>query len=181
MPHHTLPRLFAAGSPDAVRQAYELHGRLIYTLCLRALENHRDAEDAVQTVFTRAWRSRDTYDPCRPLGGWLTGITRRVILDVCAARDRQRQGADAAAGAGRLTDTAPLDETIDRVMVHEALDRLGPPHREILRLAFIRDLPQAEIAVRLDLPVGTVTAHLHRGLAALRGTLEVNRGTQHAG
>lgn len=181
MLHDDLAQRFAAGSPDAVRRAYDLHGRLIYNLCLQALGQHQDAEDAVQTIFTRAWRSRDTYDPSRPLGGWLTGIARRVILDVYAARDRQRQSSDAAAGAGRLTGTVPLDETIvDRVTVHEALDRLGPPQSEVLRLAFVQDLPQAEIAERLSLPVGTVKSHIHRGLAALRRTLEVNGGPQHS-
>jgi RNA polymerase sigma factor (sigma-70 family) len=176
-----LPQLFAAGSPEAMRRAYEAHGRLVYNLCLRGLANREDAEDAVQTVFTHAWRSRDRYDPRRPLGGWLTGITRRVILDTYAVRDRQRQAADAAVGGDRTTGTFPLDEAVvDRITVHEALDRLGPPRNEILRLAFVQDLPQAEIAERMDLPLGSVKSHIHRGLAALRRELEVDGGTQPA-
>jgi RNA polymerase sigma factor (sigma-70 family) len=174
-----LPQLFAAGSPEAVRRAYEAHGRLIYNLCLHGLKHPQDAEDAVQTVFTRAWRSRDTYDPTRPLGGWLTGIARRVVLDVYADRDRRRRTEEAASERLRLPGPPALsDEVVDRIAIHDALSRLRPPQDEILRLAFVHDLPQAEIAERLDLPLGTVKSHIHRGLAALRRAMEVNGGTQ---
>lgn len=174
-----LPQLFASGEPDAMQYVYDAHVRLVYTLCLRALDNPQDAEDAVQTVFTRAWRSRDAYDPTRPLGGWLTGITRRVILDIAAERDRRRRIEREAADHERLPGPPALaDEVVDRVLVHDALDRLEPPRDEILRLAFVRDLPQKEIAARLDLPVGTVKSHIHRGLATLRRTLEVTSDPQ---
>lgn len=63
---------------------------------------------------------------------------------------------------------------MDRVIVHEALEQLGPPQDEILRMAFVQDLPQRQIAERLDLPLGTVKSHIHRGLARLRRSLEVH-------
>ena len=90
-----LDRRFAAGEAVAVREAYERHGRLVFSLCLAALRSREDAEDAAQQVFTRAWRSRDTYDPARPLGGWLTGITRRVIADMFAGRAREARKMEA--------------------------------------------------------------------------------------
>ena len=74
-----LGRRFAAGDPEAMREAYDRHGTLVFSLCVTALRHREDAEDAAQQVFTRAWRSRATYDPSRPLGGWLTGITRRAV------------------------------------------------------------------------------------------------------
>ena len=171
-----LSRRFAAGHPEAMREAYDQHGRLVYSLCMAALANRQDAEDATQQVFTRAWRSREAYDPARPLGGWLTGITRRVIADTFASRDRQRRLVDATSGQ-RLREEAPLtDRVVDRVVVHEALDRLGPPQDEILRMAFVQDLTQGQIAERLGMPLGTVKSHVHRGLARLRAALEVSDG-----
>lgn len=171
-----LSQRFAAGSAEAMREAYDQHGRLVFSLCMSALANRQDAEDATQQVFTRAWRSRGTYDPARPLGGWLTGITRRVVADTFAARDRQRQLVDATAGQ-RLREDGQLSEgVIDRVVVHEALEKLGPPQDEILRMAFVQDLTQGQIAERLDMPLGTVKSHVHRGLARLRTALEVNDG-----
>ncbi|MCY1158685.1 MAG: sigma-70 family polymerase sigma factor [Citricoccus sp.] len=159
-----------------MREAYDQHGRLVFSLCMAALSNRQDAEDATQQVFTRAWRSRQAYDPTRPLGGWLTGITRRVVADTFAARDRQRQLVDATSGQQQRQDRQLSEQVVDRVLVHEALEKLGPPQDEILRMAFVQDLPQGQIAERLGMPLGTVKSHVHRGLARLRAALEVNDG-----
>lgn len=156
--------------------AYAEHGRLVFSLCMTSLGNRQDAEDATQQVFTRAWRSREAYDPARPLGGWLTGITRRVVADVFSARERQRQLVDASVADPSRDGRQLSEQVVDRVVVHEALDRLGPPQDEILRMAFVQDLPQGQIAERLGMPLGTVKSHVHRGLARLRVALEVNDG-----
>lgn len=172
-----LGRRFAAGDPEAMREAYDRHGTLVFSLCVTALRHREDAEDAAQQVFTRAWRSRATYDPSRPLGGWLTGITRRVVADVGAARTRQVRTVEAEAGRLPCEDAAgdPVSESaVASLVVRQALDRLGPPQDEVLRLAFLEDLPYPHIAERLSLPLGTVKSHVHRGLAALRRSLEVS-------
>ena len=172
-----LGRRFAAGDPEAMREAYDRHGTLVFSLCVTALRHREDAEDAAQQVFTRAWRSRATYDPSRPLGGWLTGITRRVVADVGAARTRPVRTVEAGAGRLPREDAAgdPVSESaVASLVVRQALDRLGPPQDEVLRLAFLEDLPYPHIAERLSLPLGTVKSHVHRGLAALRRSLEVS-------
>lgn len=156
-------------------EVYAAHGRLVHSLSLAALRHRQDAEDATQQVFTRAWRSRESYDPAQPMGAWLTGITRRVVADVFAARDRQRRASRAETVGLRPEAAGALpDALVDRVVVHEALRELGPPQDEILKLAFVEDLPRKQIAERLGMPVGTVKSHVHRGLARLRQSLEVH-------
>lgn len=167
-----LDRRFAAGEAAAVREAYERHGRLVFSLCLAALRSREDAEDAAQQVFTRAWRSRGTYDPARPLGGWLTGITRRVIADMFAGRAREARKMEAEVVHLPRAEDAVSDAVVAAVVVHDALALLGPPQDEVLRLAFLEDLAHQQIAERLDMPLGTVRSHIHRGLAALRSRLE---------
>lgn len=162
---------------------YAEHSRLVFSLCLAALRHRQDAEDATQQVFTRAWRSREAYDPGRPLGGWLTGITRRVLADEFAARERERArvaGESITGAVGRDVDPPVSDEVVDRIVVQDALERLGPPQDEILRLAFQQDLPQKEIAERMQMPVGTVKSHIHRGLAALRASMTSTREVRSA-
>ncbi|MFJ6847596.1 RNA polymerase sigma factor [Micrococcus luteus] len=167
-----LDRRFAAGEAAAVREAYERHGRLVFSLCLAALRSREDAEDAAQQVFTRAWRSRGTYDPARPLGGWLTGITRRVIADMFTGRAREARKMEAEVVHLPRAEDAVSDAVVAAVVVHDALALLGPPQDEVLRLAFLEDLAHQQIAERLDMPLGTVRSHIHRGLAALRRRLE---------
>ena len=150
---------------------------LVFSLCIRSLGNRHDAEDCTQPVFTRAWRARETFDPTRPLGAWLTGITRRVIADHYAAQDKQRKTVTAAAsGYSAAGDKVLSEEVVERVIVHHALTRLKPPQDRVLAMVFILDLPQRVVAERLGMPLGTVKSHLHRGLAQLRQLLEINGG-----
>lgn len=170
-----LAHRFASGSPDAMGEIYAAYGSLVYSMSYHALGHRQDAEDAVQQVFTRAWRGRGTYDPHRPLGAWLTGIARRVVADLYAERHRHRRSLDAVAREHRSGSGGPLTEqVIDRVVVQHALAELGPPQDEILRLAFVDGLTHAQIARHLDLPAGTVKSHVHRGLKKLRQSLGVN-------
>lgn len=158
-----------------MHEVYQRHAQLVFSLCMASLRHRQDAEDATQQVFTRAWRSRETYDVTRPTGAWLTGITRRVIADTLAVRDRQRQSAEAGAHAlDRDEVSQPTDVVVDRVVVQQTLGQLGPPQDEILRLAYTHDLPLKTIAERLEMPLGTVKSHVHRGLARMRERLEVH-------
>ena len=64
---------FVAGDDQALRRAYDAHGRLVYTLCRRSLGSDA-ATDVTQEVFAAGWFARRQYDPSRgSLGGWLVG------------------------------------------------------------------------------------------------------------
>lgn len=158
-----------------MQDLYRQHSTFVFSLCMAALRHRQDAEDAAQQVFTRAWRSRATYDVTQPTGAWLTGITRRVIADVFALRAKDvltaEAGAEAQTRSGALQ---PTDAVVDRVVVQQSLDELGPPQNEIIRLAYTEDLPLKTIAERLQMPLGTVKSHVHRGLARMRQSLEVH-------
>lgn len=45
-----------------MQDLYRQHSTFVFSLCMAALRHRQDAEDAAQQVFTRAWRSRATYD-----------------------------------------------------------------------------------------------------------------------
>lgn len=69
-------------------------------------------------------------------------------------------------------DDIDTDVVADRLTVAAALDVLTEAQRATLRLSFYDELSQAEIADRLELPLGTVKSHHRRGLASLRDHLE---------
>jgi len=62
---------------------------------------------------------------------------------------------------------------VDSVMVAAALEKLGSPQKEIMHMAFFKDLTHATIAEQLGLPLGTVKSHITRSLKRLRDSLEV--------
>jgi RNA polymerase sigma-70 factor (ECF subfamily) len=163
-----------AGSREALAEAYRRWSTLVYTVALRALGSHHDAEDVTQQVFVSAWRSRHTLRPGPgALPGWLVGITRHRVADAQAQRMRAARNAQAvAAVAGSASVSHPDEDLAARMMVVQELERIGEPRASVLRLAVLEDRPQEEIAQRLGLPIGTVKSHVRRGLMHLRGQLE---------
>ncbi len=164
---------FCAGDVDAMSEVYSLHSRLVYTLALRRLGNHHDAEDVTQQVFVAAWRGRHTLDPGRgPLGAWLVGITRHTVNDLLAQRARTSRNLAAVAAYPQPTASAFDNAVTDQVLVAHALESLGEPKATILRLALGEGETHEEISQRLDLPLGTVKSHVRRGLLQLRNTMK---------
>lgn len=174
--HQHVARLFVSGAPESLRFVYDAHSTLIFSLCLKALGNYHDAEDCTQQVFTRAWKSRATYDPERAMGAWLTGITRRVVADFYAAKDKQNKVVEATGTNTPAAGNGLSDDVIQRVMVHHSLTQLGPPQDQILAMVYIQDMSQRDVSEKLGIPVGTVKSHIYRGLATLRRLWEVHDG-----
>ena len=58
-------------------------------------------------------------------------------------------------------------------LVGEALAELPPDQRRVVEMSFIQDMPQAQIASALDLPLGTVKSRLRLAYAKLRERLEI--------
>ena len=175
-----LGRAFCAGDPEAMRGVYERFSPLVFTLALRAVQNRQDAEDIAQQVFVAAWRSRGAFDPAKAaLGPWLVGITRNKIHDLYDLRTRSRRNESAVVRTvhAEQSTTDTESNVLDRVLVLDALERLGSPQREILHLAVLGDLTHATIAERMNLPLGTVKSHINRSLRKLREAMAVSDAT----
>jgi RNA polymerase sigma-70 factor (ECF subfamily) len=173
-----LAAAFAAGSPEALRGAYDRYGRLVYRIARSCLPVPADAEDVTQATFVSAWQARNTFDPERgTLGGWLAAIARRRTVDRLRSLERQRRLDEAAAGVESTTRPSSepsVDEVVARMTVLDELSRLPEPQRRVLSLAFFDDLTHVQIATVTGLPLGTVKGHVRRGLAALRHRWEVD-------
>ena len=163
------------GSREALEEAYARWASLVHTLAVRSLGNHHDAEDVTQQVFVAAWNGRHTLRPDRgSVPGWLVGITRHKIADLHGLRARHARDLGAVAAEGLRTEHAPApdDRLAARLLLADALDRLGEPRATVVRLAVVDELTHDEISRRLEIPLGTVKSHVRRGLTHLRRTLE---------
>lgn len=161
-------RLLAAGDESALAEAYRRWSRLVYTVALRSLPTQADAEDVTQAVFISAWRSRHTFNPeSGSMPAWLLAITRRRIAD----HHRQRRD-DIPVERLPERPVDPVDLT-DQVSIADEIDELGDPAAQIIRMAFFEDLTHQQIALRLQMPLGTVKSHIRRSLVKMRTRLEV--------
>lgn len=129
------------------------------------------ADDVLQDVYVRIWRSAAGYEPTRgrPVT-WMAAIARNLAIDV-----RRRE---ASRGLGRqveyaadLGGAAPGIGAEEGLALRRCLDGLEPVQRDMILSAYCEGLSRDELAVRHARPVGTVKSWLHRGLAALKACL----------
>ncbi|HUS16904.1 MAG TPA: sigma-70 family RNA polymerase sigma factor [Chloroflexia bacterium] len=128
------------------------------------------AEDLVQAAFIRAYDRIAQLDVSRPFGPW---FIRSVVNDALKAVGRNRLvplDPDWEGGSSAPTEDPEAlllaAETRDAVWV--LLDRLSPDQRAAVVLRYYCDLTDAEVAVRLAVPPGTVRRRLHDARQRLR-------------
>ena len=167
----------AQGDGDAVAELYDRHARPIYSLALRILGDATEAEDVVQDVFSQAWRQAARYSASRgAVGAWLLTLARSRAIDRLRARRSRPAGATDDRAVGQVVDAAP---TVDAQVlssehvarVRAALDELPMLQRAAIELAYFEGLTHAEIAARLEQPLGTVKTRIRLAMLKLRDAL----------
>jgi RNA polymerase sigma-70 factor (ECF subfamily) len=138
----------------------------------RILGDREDAEEAVQEAFIRAWRKRASCrTPASPLP-WLLQITRNEAMRLAERRTRRRASEVPEAEPEAVYDAPATDSVLDRALTslatEQALRTLGPDERRLIRLRYMEDLTQGQVAAALGVPEGTVKVRLHRARARLR-------------
>ena len=151
----------------------------LYRLARYLTGRDADAEDLVQETYARAWAGAARFVPGTNMKAWLFRILRNTFIS-----DRRRRRASPVVPDADLVDraTAPREDwlrddlELDRLRkvvgaeIEAALLSLGEEARTVVLLD-LEDLSEAEIAVVLDCPVGTVKSRLSRARAVLRQRL----------
>jgi RNA polymerase sigma-70 factor, ECF subfamily len=154
----------------------ELAGAAITRLDAAArliLRDRELARDAVQDALVRAWRDLPGLrDPDR-FDAWLHRLTVHACLDL--VRRRRRRPIEVELNPILMSDvtdevtTVALRDELDRAMA-----RLEPEHRAVIVLRYYVGLPLPEAADSLGIPLGTAKSRLHRAIAALRRTVDLD-------
>ena len=165
------------GDESALETLYEATVGKLYALASAILRQTEDAEEAVCATYAQAWEGAAGYDRERAsVLGWLLMICRSRSLDLLRKRLVRTEGVEAT---DVETLPGPTDQPDDLLAlmqrssrVHAALASLPADRRQLVSLAFLRDLSHQEIADLTGLPLGTVKSHLRRALVHLRAQLE---------
>jgi RNA polymerase sigma-70 factor (ECF subfamily) len=168
-----LMALVGGGDADAFAALYDHQYRSAYALARRVTGNAQDAEDLVQDVFLKLWRSVVSYRAQRgSVRTWMLSVVRNQGIDRLrsqASHRRTQEKAQATAPMGQPSEAfAETWRKYRRARVQEALLVLPHAQYKILELAHFSDLTHAEIAERLCLPLGTVKGRMRLGLGKLR-------------
>ena len=158
-------------------ELYDRHARPIYSLALRILGDTTEAEDIVQEVFSQAWKQAARYNASRgAVGAWLLTLARSRAIDRLRAKRARPGDVSDERVAGQLVDAGPPADLLvlsseQVARVRAALDELPLLQRAAIELAYYEGLTHAEIADRLEQPLGTVKTRIRLAMLKLRDVL----------
>ena len=159
----------AAGDATAVRECIARYGGLVWSIARRFEPG--DAEDAVQEIFLDLWKSAVRFDPS--LGSeatFVAMIARRRLIDRRRTR-RRRPTATEQIGDIQLVAPGSAEVSAEAAKAAKVLEQLRPEQRQVLVLATAHGMSHGEIAAHIGMPLGTVKAHVRRGLISIRNAL----------
>ena len=172
------------GDRAAFGALYERTSGHLFAVVLRIQRDRTLAEDLLQEVYVSVWKSASGFDAARsqPLT-WLTHIARNRAIDSLRRTSTQPRTEslhgddDGDDLADRVASDTPgpldlLGQASDARELGQCMDRLTPPQRQSVALAFFDGLSHAEVAAQLQEPLGTVKSWVRRALATLKTCLE---------
>ena len=166
--------LVGAGNAFAFNVLYDRHSRAVYSVARRlAGGDEREAEDLGQEAFLKVWRSAGSYRAER--GGvrkWIFSVLRNQGVDRLRSRASHRRALEKAAAETVRSEPSEAFALAWRNCrwdkAREALETIPRAQLEVLALVHLSGLTHAEIAERLQVPLGTVKGRLRLGLKKLR-------------
>ena len=183
-PHDAALMCRSLSEPEAFGVVFERHAVAILRFALRRVAPS-EAEGLVADVFRIAFERRASFDVERPLLPWLYGIGANLVAKHHRAETRRLKAVlrlaarhdDSADPADDVVGSADAAGALTRVMA--GLAELTDGERDVLLLYAWEDLGYEEIAVALEIPVGTVRSRLSRARDKLgRATGRESAGRQ---
>ena len=157
-----------SGNTDAMAMLYDRYSSMVYAVALRVLGDTAAAEDVMQEVFMRLWRSPETFDSSRgSLGPWLAVIARNRAIDGLRKRHPETDIEDVVVSVEPdLAGEAERARAMEKV--RGALGAMPSAQRSALEMAYFEGLTHTEIAAKTGEPLGTIKTRIRAGLVALR-------------
>ncbi len=158
----------------------------LYRSALRLTRNHTTAEDLVQEVMFKAWRSFHTLQEGTSIRAWVYRILMNAFFDAHRKETREPDVVEQEdvgefylyekvhERAGMAEAGNPEIQVLDQIMdveVRESLEALPVQFRSAVLLAYVQGFSYKEIADILGVPVGTVMSRLSRGRHLLQRRL----------
>lgn len=158
------------GDDDAFAQLLLPYVDRAFRLAMHRLRNSEEAEDAVQEAMVKAWRGLKHFRGQSSFSTWFF----RILWRTCSDRLRRVQPIPMQFEPPQISSEGDPQSRWDLENIEEALKRISAPYQTVLVLHYVEDLPVKEIALILELPLGTVKTRLHRARKALRRVMSTH-------
>lgn len=171
-----LVNAIATADQAALHALYERSYRLVFTLTMRITKNRETAEELTLDVFHDVWRHAWSYDAANgTVLGWIMNQARSRAIDRLRYEHRKKRTDPHPHDPSALHEAASARDLVEAEQrqrtVRDALVVLTEDERRAIEAAYFAGLSHAEVAARLDQPLGTVKTRIRSGLHKLRQAL----------
>ena len=162
-----------AGDNSAFAFLQKKYNSIVYSLIRRMVKTEEDVQDLVQETFIKAYNALASFQPAYSFSAWLYRIASNNCIDFHRKRkvqiislNQKQYGSDEEEEVeiednSYLPDMKMMNEE-KKLALQAAFDKLPENYKLIMKLRHEEDLDYNEISARLNLPLGTVKAHLFR-------------------
>lgn len=151
----------ASGNGDVFDTWYRETAPRLRAFLRHLLANEHAAEDVMQETFTQIWRHPERFNPER-------GSPRAYLFGV--ARKQAAEWLRTQKPSSELDFELPARGGIENAsIISDVFSRLTVEQRTLLWLREVEGQSYAELAIILDVPIGTVRSRLFSAREALRG------------
>ncbi len=173
------------GEVNAFGILQKKYKRVISSLIRKMIKDEDDIDDLVQETFIKAYRALDRYQSSYSFSAWIYRIASNTCIDFLRKKRLNIISIDQPIGTideedglfFEIEDNSyqPDVEFINnerKAALYSAIDSLPEKYRLIIKLRHEEELDYNEIALKLDMPLGTVKAHLFRARKMLLDDLK---------
>lgn len=176
------------GNEKAYQKLVDKYNRAMYFHILKMVRNQDIIEDLIQEVFMKAFDNLSSYNSDFAFSTWLYRIATNHSIDYLRKKKLQTysidQPVDGKDGEMQVELPDNESETDDYIIrkqrhgiIHEAIDSLPDKYKQVIEMRHMEEKSYQEISDLLDLPLGTIKAHLFRARELLNKYLKDKRQT----
>lgn len=163
------------GDQNAFSKLMSRYHDSIFFMVLKMVHNRDDAEDLTMEAFGKAFNSITNYSADFAFSTWLFKIATNNCIDHIRKKKLQTTSLEQTNTTSEDGDVQPIavkdyspdpeeslmkDQRAEKI--RGAIEQLSPKYRTLIELRYLDELSYEEIAVKLDIPLGTVKAQLFR-------------------
>lgn len=160
----------------AVAELYDRFGSLVFRMAYQSMPTRSEAEDAVQEIFVRLWRTADRYDPRKAaLVTWVMLLTRRHLVDKLRRKRARIKTAvlddTIASGVGAWVESNAGERMVNDehfAALIKKIETLPELQQTVVMRAYLGGQTLRQISEELETPLGTIKSALSRALVRLR-------------
>jgi len=166
-----LIELLRKGDQSAFTYLYNNYSSTLYGVLLKIISDEEIAADVLQESMVKIWKNFTMYDSTKGrLFTWMINIARNMAIDKMRSKfyKQSSKTLNIEKSVSWVDRNKQTEFRPEHIGLRQLVEKMKPELREILDLVYFNGFTQAETAVALDIPLGTVKTRMRAAINQLR-------------